>query len=97
MSSLLAALETRTREELIDTCLNLLHINKRLTTQTHPEWIRVTDAMPDNEREVLVTSGSSFFGVAFFIEGHWEVAEYGELILDVTHWTELPEKPEEEL
>lgn len=96
MSSILAALETRTREELIDTCANLLRINKRLTTQTHPEWIRVTDAMPDNEREVLVTSGRSFYGVAFCIEGRWEVADYGELV-GVSHWMELPEPPSEEL
>ena len=99
MSSLLATLDTRTKEELIDTCANLLRINKRLSTQTHPEWIRVTDVLPDNEREVLVSINGTRY-VASYLETGWTTISedlHAVYLEDVTHWIELPEPPSEEL
>lgn len=58
-------------------------------------WIDVRDHMPDDEMTVMVASdsGESDVNIAWHAEGLWRLCAGAAIIVDVTHWMDLPEPP----
>jgi hypothetical protein len=69
-------------------------------TGIFPAWIPVSEALPNNERCVVVTDGDERM-IGLYVEGDedvggwWEDARLEECFGPViTHWMELPPPPE---
>jgi hypothetical protein len=58
-------------------------------------WVDVLDHMPDDETTVLVASGcgESDVNMAWHADGVWRDCGTAAVIIDVTHWMDIPEGP----
>jgi len=73
-------------------------IERMVVSGNKPRWIPVTERLPEDRVEVLVSSGmfAPLIEVAFY-DGLFYSAWDGETeIAAVTHWMPLPEPPKEE-
>jgi hypothetical protein len=60
------------------------------------EWISVKEKTPENDRDVLVwiAGGCNFAAVSWYRNGVWNVVGDFSKRDDITHWMELPPKPD---
>lgn len=58
-------------------------------TKTHI----LSDALPEDEQEILVTDGKKVWLDTFLIDGECYLDSGVEIVLDATHWMPLPEPP----
>lgn len=59
-------------------------------------WHRVEDVLPDDSRDVIIFTASGIVGIGSFIRPNWyQWYSGGGLPVDVTHWMEKPEPPQE--
>ena len=63
------------------------------------KWIKVTDELPKINKAIMAYSRPHIYSAYYSIQMGREAEFYdnvnSSLLYDITHWTELPEKPNE--
>lgn len=84
--------------EEMDFCGELCIFAEGLIKKAKPQWIPVTERLPERNTEVLVCdTKEDFVSVWEYIgDGLWFGNEIIWATEDITHWMPLPESPKEE-
>lgn len=59
------------------------------------KWTRCSDQLPDDDTTVLIAMADGEVWVGYMDEGAWFYASSDPCGVEVTHWCDLPEHPEE--
>lgn len=81
-------------EKKVFSANGIIHMLQDMPTASDMKWIPVTEKMPEEKRDVMVTVCDSFDGTVFVaIDSYWGEEKNGEWFSfdnDVVAWAEIP-------
>ena len=86
-------MDLKTAVEITYPVSAVIRMMEEYAYQFTPQWIKVTDRLPEFSETVLFCTNMGYVSHAFY-DGAWIETFIGMEYTNVTHWMPLPEPPE---